>query len=119
MDYILGFSILAVLAALTVLSHRNPSAFRRAAIPLLFFSVLSVLFLSVYNFGGVGVNVDNLIHEAGKSDAEAAVMNFYAQRVSDRYQMQVKTLLIGGGVSAYLVLLLSLPNILNRKARTR
>ncbi len=112
MDTAFWLVFLAAIIAITYIAYQHPVAFReKVAYPLLVLSFLSIIFVSTYNIGGLGVNVKHLIEEVPESDAKNAVVMFYAQRINERYDLQINALLFGGSLCVYLLFLIFIPKI--------
>ncbi len=115
----LHWIILLVMIALTSIgAYRHPETFRKKiAFPLLAFLGLGILFISVYNIGGMGAHVHSLVKEVAKTQAETAVIKFYALRIEQRYALQVKSILVAGGLAVYLTVLIFLFKIFPAKGK--
>jgi hypothetical protein len=114
MEAFLWSLLLAAISAITYLAYRHPRSFRiSVGYPLLGFAIFGILMISVRNLAGSGVDIDTLIEEISKLENNKVLLESAAYRLKEARDLQLRALMIGGAIIAYLLILISLPILLS------
>jgi len=107
--------LLAAISALSYVAYRHPVPFRsNIAYPLIWISIIGIVFIMASTFGSQHVLVENIVKESKNlNNNEYPMLLFSINSLAEKLRTLYLALGIGGGIVVYLLLLVNLPKILS------
>jgi len=106
--------LIAAIIALTYVAYKRPVAFKDyIAYPLLGFVILVLVGITCHNLGGIHFVINDLAVKVQEMEGGKEIIENLVKPLKNIYDVQIYTLIIGGSVIVYLILLINLPKLLS------